>query len=83
MQAKIHALSNYRNLNGRVLPVVEIFISPFSKKKKRITDRRFRSRKVAGRRRLRRRAGSGNRRIPGPQYGTPATPGRRGRRRQD
>ena len=37
MQAKIHARSDYRNLNGRVLPVVEIFISPFSKKKKRIT----------------------------------------------
>ncbi len=30
MQAKIHTLLNYRNLNGQVLPVVEIMTSPYS-----------------------------------------------------
>ena len=30
MQARIHTKSNYRNLNGQTLPVVEIMTSPYS-----------------------------------------------------
>ncbi len=30
MQARIHTKSNYRNLNGQILTVVEIMASPYS-----------------------------------------------------
>ena len=34
MQARIHTKSNYRNLNGQILTVVEIMASPYSEKKR-------------------------------------------------